>query len=309
MKLDSIKTAITSKAGRKILVVQKHSPAIMFGAGLVGVVATAVLASKATLKLEDKLDEALDNIALAKRVAKHEESHEDSDPHKIERKKQRDIAGIYIKSSFGIIKLYAPAVAVGTLSVAALTGSHVVLTRRNVGLTAAYAALEKGFDDYRQRVRDELGEEKDRQFRYKTETVEIVEETETGPQTSQVVRVAPDGHSVYARFFDEYCQSWSKQPEYNHLFLRCQQNYANDLLRSRGHIFLNEVYDMLGIERSKAGAVVGWLLSKDGDNFVDFGIFDGDNPRARDFVNGREGSILLDFNVDGVIFDKLPSQR
>jgi hypothetical protein len=64
---------------------------------------------------------------------------------------------------------------------------------------------------------------------------------------------------------------------------------------------------MLGIDRSKAGSVVGWVITKEGtgDNFIDFGVFDGDNPRARDFVNGREGSILLDFNVDGVIYDKI----
>jgi hypothetical protein len=117
--------------------------------------------------------------------------------------------------------------------------------------------------------------------------------------------VGPDDPSIYARFFDPTSPSWSKEPEYNLIFLKCQQNYANDLLKSRGHVFLNEVYDMLGMERSKAGAVVGWLLSKNGDtdNFVNFGVFDGREQVARDFVNGREGAILLDFSVDGVIYD------
>jgi hypothetical protein len=125
-----------------------------------------------------------------------------------------------------------------------------------------------------------------------------------------VTRVGPAGASIYARFFDPYSPSWSKEPEYNLIFLKCQQNYANDLLASRGHVFLNEVYDMLGIERSQAGAVIGWVLAHDGstDNYINFGIF-ADNDAAIDFVNGREGSILLDFNVDGVIFDKIGTPR
>ena len=122
-------------------------------------------------------------------------------------------------------------------------------------------------------------------------------------QKKQVLVDDPNGLSVYARFFDEGCEQWSKNPEYNLMFLRSQQNYYNDMLKSRGHVFLNEVYDALGIPRTQAGAVVGWMISDNGDNFIDFGVFDGDRPRARDFVNGYERSILLDFNVDGVIYD------
>ena len=84
-----------------------------------------------------------------------------------------------------------------------------------------------------------------------------------------------------------------------------QQTFFNDLLLSRGHLFLNEVYDQIGIDRTKAGQVVGWVVSKDGDNFVDFGLFDGSTQEKRMFVNGHENSVLLDFNVDGVIYDKI----
>jgi hypothetical protein len=136
-----------------------------------------------------------------------------------------------------------------------------------------------------------------------------VENEKTGKK-EYVKRVGPDGASIYARFFDPTSTSWSKEPEYNLIFVQCQQNYANDLLRARGHVFLNEVYDMLGIPRSQAGAVVGWILSQDRttDNYIDFGVFD-DEKNARDFVNGYEGSILLDFNVDGVIFDKIDTPK
>jgi hypothetical protein len=289
-----VPNAVSRKVARQVLVGQKHAPTILFGAGVVGVVATTVLACKATLKLEETLDEVNENLEAAKLTRFPEDAS------------QRDVAYIYVQGITRVARLYAPAIACGALSIGALAGSHRVLTKRNLALTAAYSAVEKGFNDYRTRVVEEFGEDKDRELRYGTDTEKITTEGKDGKtKTKEVKIVGPNSASVYARFFDEYCKNWKRQPEYNLLFLQCQQNYANDLLQSRGHIFLNEVYDMIGIDRSKAGAVVGWVISKDGDNFVDFGIFDGDNPKARDFVNGREGSILLDFNVDGVIYDKI----
>ena len=172
-----------------------------------------------------------------------------------------------------------------------------------MALTAAYAAVDEAFKRYRERVVEKYGEEEDRNLRYESEEIEYIDEK---GKTKKVLRASDENeHSMYARFFDEYSPSWSKEPEYNYVFLRCQQNWANDMLRARGHLFLNEVYDMLGINRSRAGSVVGWLIGDEGDNQIDFGIFDPNNESARDFVNGREGSILLDFNVDGVIYDKI----
>ena len=286
--------AVASKG----LLLQKTSPHLLFGAGVVGVVGSTVLACRATLKMSDVLEEAQGNLHTAKEL---------DHPDYSEKDRKRDISLIYFQSGVQVFKLYLPAIVVGGVSIAALTQSHRILSSRNAALTAAYTALDKGFSQYRARVVDKYGEEEDRNLRYGTREEQITD-PETGKKQT-VTRVATDCEpSVYARFFDPYSTSWSKEPEYNLIFLRCQQNYANDLLRARGHVFLNEVYDMLGIARSKAGAVVGWVLSKNGetDNFINFGIFDGDD-RARDFVNGREGAILLDFNVDGVIYDKIDS--
>jgi hypothetical protein len=287
---------IGRQVARGALLAQKSSPEVLLGAGIVGLVGSTVLACRATLKVDTVLDEAKTKLDTAKNL-----EHEDYS----EKDRSRDISLIYFQSGVKIARLYAPAIIVGGLSIYALTSSHRILTRRNVALTAAYGALEKGFNQYRARVVEKYGEEEDRNFRYGTREVEI-----TDPKTKKkktVTRVSADEPSIYARFFDSYSTSWSKEPEYNLIFLKCQQNYANDLLRSRGHIFLNEVYDMCGIPRSKAGAVVGWVLSDDDstDNFVNFGIFDGRKEVVRDFVNGLEGAILLDFNVDGVIYDKL----
>lgn len=302
MNLSSLKTLVTSKVARQLLLGQKHSPTILFGVGVVGVITTVVLASRSTLNLDAVVEDT--NSKLCKAY----DLHESGNPKYSDRDWQQDKAIIYIRGAGSVARLYWPAVTVGVLSIACLTGSHVILTKRNIGLTAAYAAVEKGFAEYRARVLEEVGEDKERELRYGAETREVIEETAKGElKTKMVSRVGPNGASVYARFFDEYSPSWEKNPEYNRMFLQCQQDWANDRLRGRGHVFLNEVYDSLGIERSKEGAVVGWRMTKDGvgDNFVDFGMYNADSERARAFVNGREGSILLDFNVDGTIFDKI----
>jgi Family of unknown function (DUF6353) len=293
MKL--VPEAINRTIARNSLLLQKSSPQMLFGVGVVGMVGTTILACRATLKMDTVLDETKDKLETARTLDHPEYSEKD---------RGRDVSLIYFQTSVKVVKLYAPAVIVGGLSIAALTSSHRILTRRNAALTVAYSALDKGFKEYRARVVEKYGEEEDRNLRYGTRQVQIEEDG----KKKMVTRVATDSDpSIYARFFDSYSTSWSKEPEYNLIFLKCQQNYANDLLKSRGHVFLNEVYDMLGIPRSKAGAVVGWLLSPNGetDNFVNFGVFDGRDGPARDFVNGLEGAILLDFNVDGVIYDKI----
>lgn len=287
---------VTQKLARSTLLAQKSSPEILLAAGVVGMVGTTVLACRATLKMDTVLHEAKDKIDTAKNL-----EHEDYS----DRDRQKDISLIYYQTGIKVIRLYAPAVVLGGLSIYALTTSHSIMSRRTVALTAAYGALEKGFNEYRGRVVEKYGEDEDRNFRYGSQQIEV-QDPESGKKKT-VTRFNTDVPSIYSKFFDVNSPSWNREPEYNMLFLQCQQNYANDLLHSRGHVFLNEVYDMLGLERSKAGAVVGWILSKNGetDNFIDFGVFDGKTQRARDFVNGFEGTILLDFNVDGVIFDKI----
>ena len=207
-------------------------------------------------------------------------------------------------------KLYAPAVILGTVSIAAILGGHNILRKRNIALAAAYTAVDKGFKEYRGRVIERFGEELDKELKYNIKAKEIEETVvnEDGTETTvkKTVNVAdPNTTSIYARFFDDGCTGWTKDPEYNLMFLKDQQRYANDILKSRGHLFLNEVYDMLGIPRSTAGAVVGWIYDEKcpvGDNFVDFGIYDLYDEKKRDFVNGYERTILLDFNVDGEIY-------
>jgi Family of unknown function (DUF6353) len=288
--------AINKVVARNALLAQRSSPGVLLGVGIVGMVGSTVLACRATLKMEEVLDEAKGKLEMAKTLEHIEYGEKD---------RKRDISLIYFQTGVKVTKLYSPAIIVGVVSIAALTKSHSILTTRNAALTAAYTALDRGFNTYRSRVIEKYGEDQDRDFRYGTEQVEIVD-----PKTNKkkiVKRVSSDEPSIYARFFDQSSSSWSKEPEYNLIFLKAQQNYANDLLHARGHVLLNDVYDMLGIPRSKAGAVVGWVLSRNGttDDFVNFGVFEDRSDKVRDFVNGREGAILLDFNVDGIIYDKI----
>lgn len=292
MNLKAVANVFTSKVGRQILTVKKHSPALLFGAGVVGIIGTVVLASRATLKLDEVLQKTEGDLFAAKTLEHADYSEED---------RKKDTVYIYARAVIKIGRLYGPSVILGAVSIAALTGSHVILTRRNLAVTAAYAALDKGFRQYRQRVVDELGPDKDREFRYDMEDRMV--DGPDGRELAGTLQVGPNGRSIYARFFDEYSTNWSPEMSYNQLFVNCQQNYANDRLNAVGHVFLNEVYDMLGLSRSREGAVVGWVKGGTGDNYIDFGVFEGDRHSGMRFVLGHEPSILLDFNVDGIIYD------
>jgi len=283
----NIKNAITKKLATSSFKLKQNSPHILFVGGIGCVIAGTVLACKATLKVEPLLDEVKEDINAVKNELVDQPSH------------QRDVAYTYARSAALITKPYIPALIVGGAGIAALTGAHVQLTRRNTALTVGYAALHKAYSEYRARVREELGEEKERDL-----YLGMTEETVVGEDgKKQVVKVVdPNKTSEYARFFDQGCPAWKKNAEMNRLFIQCQQNYANQRLLARGYLFLNEVYDSLGLDISAAGQNVGWFLNGDGDNFVDFGMFE---VRNSDFINGNEPTILLDFNVDGLIIDKI----
>ena len=287
--------------------VQKHSPEILAGVGVVGTVASAVIACKATLKLDDILAESKETRDKIKEVAENPRYEKEYSPEDA----KKDLTVNYAQTAMKIAKLYAPAVILGSASLGCLLASNDILRKRNAALSAAYMTVDKSFKEYRSRVAERFGEEVEKEIRYniKAMEVETTVANEDGSEmtiTEQVKTMDPNLYSDYARFFDEASPNWQRDPEYNLMFLKAQQQYANDLLKAKGRLFLNEVYDMLGIDRSKAGQVVGWVYNPDsptGDNFVDFGIYDMSKERVRAFVNGYEPNILLDFNVDGNIWD------
>jgi len=282
--------------GRSVLKTKANSPHIFFGLGVVGVVAGAVLASKATLQLEEKLDEVKADFEGLKNVA--EEAVKHSNLTYTEQDYHKDLGLLTAKSAVKLGRLYAPAIVVGGFGIAALTGSHVQLTKRNTALTITLAAVSKAYDDYRTRVREELGEETERHIyqNAREETIEVDGKKET------VQVIDPNGHSVYARCFDVFSSCWEKDAEVNRIFIECQQKYMNHILQIRGHVMLNDVYDKLGLERTPAGAVVGWVYQGEGDNFIDFDL---NNPSNARFLAGYENAVWLDFNVDGVVYEQI----
>lgn len=289
---------VTRTVGRQILVAKKNSPHIFFGAGVIGVIGSTVMACRATLKVSDVLDEIKTDAEDVKQLA--EVNHANGVTEYDDGEYQKDLAYVYGRGAVRVVRLYGPAFVVGSASIASLTGAHVSLTRRNAALTAAVAAVTAAYEDYRSRVMEELGPDRELDIYH---SVDRKEASVDGKK--EIVAVAdPNKFSPYARFFDEASTNWTKDPEVNRLQVQSVQNYLNNLLQVRGHVFLNEAYDALGLDRSSAGAVVGWVIGEDGDNYIDFGMFEA-SERGRAFVNGWERSILLDFNVDGVIYDKI----
>lgn len=297
------------------LQVKKHSPEILMVAGIAGTIASTVLACKATTKaskiLEEK-NETIEQINQCLALSKVE----DAEIEYTEADYKKDVTLAYVQTGMKLLKNYAPAIVLGTVSIASIVAGHNILKKRTVALAAAYAVVDKGFKDYRKNVVSRFGEEIDKELRYNIKAKEIEVETidEKGKKKTKkeivnyIDQDSVKNYSEYARFFDATSGAFEKDPEYNLMFLRRQQEYANEILRSKGHLFLNEVYDMLDIPRTKAGQIVGWIYDEknpSGDNYVDFGIYSTDSLAARRFVNGLEYNILLDFNVDGPIYDMI----
>ena len=300
---------LSRNANKLLFKFKKHSPEILIVAGIAGTITSTIMACKATTKVSEILDESKEMIDVIHAGA------EDGQINGVEYTEEdckKDLTITYVKTGIKLVKLYAPAVALGTLSIASIVTSNHILRKRNVALAAAYATLDKSYKDYRSRVVERFGEKIDRELKYNIKAKEL-EYTETDENGNEVTKkdtfnVAEyDGVSDYARFFDELSPYWEKDTAYNLTFLKQQERYLNDRLQKRGYLFLNEVYKALGIPETKAGQQVGWVYNEKhpvGDNYVEFiGLHDYNSLQTRAFINGHEPAILLDFNVDGYIMD------
>ena len=296
----------------------KNSPEILMYAGVVGVVGAGVLACRATLKINTILEESKKTIETI------HTSVEDESLEYTQEDSKKDLFIVYTNMGLDIAKIYAPSIILGGISIAAMIQSHNILNKRNAALAAAFTTVSESFKKYRKEVVNRYGERADFEMKngIRQEKVEVEETDENGKTKKKKITIDVAGTpSDYARFFDENCNGWDKNPEYSLMFLKSQQQYANDKLQAQGFLFLNDVYEMLGIPASKEGQIVGWIFKPDnqeGDNYVDFGIYDTHVEGFRneitndtiseeriDFVNGYRPTILLDFNVDGNIWEKM----
>lgn len=299
-----IMKSVNGVASKTIMKLKKHSPEILVVAGIAGTVVSAVLACKATTKVAEILDETkgtLDTIHEGMKTGAingQEYTTEDG---------KKDTVLVYAQTGMKLAKFYGPAIILGTLSITSILASNNILRKRNVALGAAYAAIDKSFKEYRGRVIERFGEQVDTELKYgikakKFEEIEVDPETGKEKKVKKTVMVAdPNLQSDYAVYFDSKSRNYETNPDYNRMFLKAQQAFANDKLQTRGHLFLNEVLDDLDLPRTPAGQIVGW--TKDGpDGYVNFRIVEVE----RETEDGRhEPALLLDFNVEGNIWEKM----
>ena len=310
MKFNELSTTATRAFHKVGFQLKKHSPEILVVAGVIGTVTSAVMACKATTKVSTIIDKTKEDVDAIHECANNPEFAEEY----TKEDSQKDLAIVYAQTGLKLAKLYAPSVLLGAVSITGILTGHNILRKRNLALAAAYTAVDTGFKQYRGRVVERFGEQLDKELRYNIKAKEI-EETVVDKKgkektVTKTIEVADPiaAMSPYTFCFDETCNGWERDAEANKFFLLRQQNYANDRLKAKGYMCLNEVLDMLGIHHTRAGQVVGWIYDENnpvGDNYIDFGIFDIHSEANRNFVNGLEKSIWLSFNVDGNIVNRL----
>lgn len=303
MSLKTLAGKVTGTFSKQLLTVKTHSPTLLIGIGAIGMVTSTVLACRATLKLNEVLDEANTHLEKADNL---------DDINEDERKKAK--FGVQLQTAIKVAKLYAPSVLVGGLALASVTSSHIILKRRNAGLAAAVAIGLQEFKEYRARVVADQGKEKDFEYRFGKNERDIAVEGETG--TEAVTVKGPDQdvlkHNIewtYSRVFDRSNPNWSDIPNQNQIFLNMVESSANRRLLINGYLFLNDVYEMLGIAKTQAGQQVGWVVNPkegEGDGLVDFGVWNESTYKGVEWVTGERDALLLDFNVDGPITKLFP---
>ncbi|MDO5397817.1 MAG: DUF6353 family protein [bacterium] len=307
MNKNGIMKKVSGTAAKVGFKLKKHSPEIFIVAGIVGTVVSGVMACKATTKVSEILEETKETLDTIHEGA---ESGEINGKEYTVEDSKKDTTLVYVQTGMKFVKLYAPAAILGALSIASIVTSHNILRKRNIALAAAYTAVDTSFKDYRKRVIERFGDEIDKELRYnvKAKTFKDIEADEDGKEKTveKTVSVVDENlPSDYARWFDHSVTGWENNHEYNMMFLRAKEAWANDKLKADGFIYLNDIYYELGIQKTKAGQIVGWVDKPNdpdyqGDGFVDFGVRTVMRETAE---GGYEEAILLDFNPDGNILD------
>lgn len=311
MKKLKIVDTITQSANKVIFKAQKHSPEILAVVGTVGVAVGFVAACKATMKVNEVLDEPKKTREKIKAASEDKELQE-TGVYTVE-DKRKDLTILYTQTGIKLVKLYAPAVIITTFSVGCLLKSNKILNERNAALAAAYTAVDQGFKEYRGRVVERFGDEVDRQLKYNIKAEEVEETVIDEKGKEKVVKktidvVESDTHDQYSRIFCELNPYYEEDAELNMMFLKSRQLYANQQLIAKGRLFLNDVYEMLGFDRTREGQIIGWVYDPENpncNNCVDFGIFNVHSRSSKNFVNGYSNGVILDFNVDGNVWESM----
>ena len=300
-----INTKTLRKSFKKAqLTVRKHSPEILMVAGVIGTVAGAVMACKETLELEDVLDECKhEKMELEEQYAMSEEYSEDA--------LKKDQVKLTIKQAVKIVKLYAPSVIMEVTSIGVIFASNDIMRKRNASMAAAYATLNSMYKRYRQNVIESYGEEVDKDMRFGVKHEKVTEIDEDGNKVKIDARIVDLDNTAlaisdYSRFFQMGCKGFdASSGRYNLLYLKGIQAMFNNKLIADGYVMLNDVYRELGFDTIPEGWSIGWVYDETnpiGDNYIDFGLYEARNKNQR-AVNDWEPVILMDFNVDGNLYE------
>lgn len=314
--MDILNTLMTASKDA-VHILDENKEKILLVSGIAAGAGATVLACRATLKAKDAIEVHKEVKTIIDTKVAADSDYAGSAEYK------KDIITNCANTGVQLAKMYAPSVILGATSVCCLVAQHKLMENKVVKLeetvasvTAAYIAVDTAFKKYRKRVVDKYGQDVDKQLLH-GETTETVTETDLNTGKTKKVKktyVESPEPSEYSKFFDDtssqflYLDPQYKRPDWdaNIRFLVCQQAFANQKLESQGYLFLNDVYEMIGIPKTKAGQVVGWIFdpeNPDIDSHIDFGTFDIRNRRT---INGlEEECLLLDFNVDGVIIDQV----
>ena len=300
-----INTKTLRKSFKKAqLTVRKHSPEILMVAGVIGTVAGAVMACKETLELEDVLDECKqEKMELEEQYAMCEEYSEDA--------LKKDQVKLTIKQAAKIVKLYIPSVIMEATSIGVIFASNDIMRKRNASMAAAYATLNSMYKRYRQNVIESYGEEVDKDMRFGVKHEKVTEIDEDGNKVKIDARIVDLDNTAlaisdYSRFFQSGCKGFdASSGRYNLLYLKGIQAMFNNKLIADGYVMLNDVYRELGFDTIPEGWSIGWVYDEEnpiGDNYIDFGLYEARNKNQR-AVNDWEPVILMDFNVDGNLYE------
>lgn len=292
--------------------VKKYAPEILISLGIVGAATSTVLACKGTIEAQEIMKEAKEIKSDIDECSKH---IGDEDYKYDEKTHREDLVKFYYQTGSKLAKIYAPSVAIGAASIGCIIFSHSIMKNRLGTVLAAYTALDNYFRQYRKRIQEKFGTNKELEAYHGVKELkgsfedgdDVILKAKNDDKLSKI-----DGYSIYARCFDEYNENWKDNPEYNLDFLRGVLRYLNSKLVRDRFVTLNEAYAELGFKPTQAGQIVGWTYEPDrkdgGDNCISFGLYNTDHcPALGDFINGNTSAVFLDFNVDGVIIDKIPS--
>lgn len=287
--MNPLATTIIRGLNKAAFKAQKHLPEILLVGGVVGTVASTVLACRATVKAQPILDDAKAELEVIHANAE--------DPRYTKEQKTQDLTRVYVKTGKELVKIYGPSAALGFGSMSCLVGSNIIVRKRLTAAVAAYTALGESFRKYRDQVEGQLG------------TKVLPERTDDGKHTIEIEQPIPS----YRFIFDKNNRNWKDNVDYNLMTLRACQQYLNYELIRKGHIFVNDFCDEMDFEPTSNGQMDGWILDSKrpdsyGDGCISFGLVDKNGVESENlkaYKNGEVDYIIIDLNIDGTIVDRI----